>query len=102
MVDARGDSSQTWRRTRRGTSGASGVPLSVTPDLLELAGRALFGDQWQRALARALGVGDREMRRWKAGQRSLPLNLDIRLLNLMGARIRALQDLHRVLEGRAS
>lgn len=52
------------------------------PELLARAGQALFGDVWQRNLARALGpfnptgpresVDDRNLRRWAAGQRSIP------------------------------
>lgn len=34
--------------------------------LLQRAGEALYGKLWQSALARALGVSDRTMRRWIA------------------------------------
>lgn len=37
-------------------------------DHLSAAGRALYGQLWQSALARDLGVNDRTMRRWAAGQ----------------------------------
>lgn len=37
-------------------------------DRLSAAGRALYGQLWQSALARDLGVNDRTMRRWAAGQ----------------------------------
>lgn len=50
-------------------------------DVLEAAGRAAFGDEWQRALARALGphhpdgarptIDDRLVRRWAAGERPI-------------------------------
>ena len=41
----------------------------MTPsDHLAAAGRALYGQLWQSALARDLGVNDRTMRRWVAGQ----------------------------------
>lgn len=36
-------------------------------ELLERAGRALYGDRWQSALARHLGISDRTMRRYVAG-----------------------------------
>lgn len=38
----------------------------MRPDLLERVGRALYGTQWQSALARDLGINDRTMRRWVA------------------------------------
>jgi transposase-like protein len=41
----------------------------MTPqDALSAAGRALYGQPWQSQLARDLGVADRTMRRWVAGQ----------------------------------
>lgn len=41
----------------------------MTPsDRLSAAGRALYGQLWQSQLARDLGVADRTMRRWVAGQ----------------------------------
>lgn len=36
-------------------------------DLLERCGRHLYGDRWQSELARALGVNDRRVRSWMAG-----------------------------------
>lgn len=36
---------------------------------LERAGRLLYGERWQTDLARALGVGDRRVREWVAGDR---------------------------------
>lgn len=37
-------------------------------DLLIDVAAALYGAQWQSALAEALGVADRTVRRWVAGQ----------------------------------
>ncbi|MFG0229449.1 hypothetical protein [Achromobacter sp. 413638] len=39
------------------------------PEQLERAGQLLYGDRWQSDLARALGVGDRRVREWAAGDR---------------------------------
>ena len=39
----------------------------TNPNHLAAAGRALYGQLWQSALARDLGVNDRTMRRWVAG-----------------------------------
>ena len=40
--------------------------------LLHEVGEALFGDFWQCALARELGIADRTMRRWVAGTSPIP------------------------------
>ena len=40
----------------------------TNPNHLAAAGRALYGQLWQSALARDLGVNDRTMRRWVSGQ----------------------------------
>lgn len=42
------------------------------PALLALAGKALYGDQWQRPLALALERDNRLVRRWAAGDRDIP------------------------------
>jgi DNA-binding transcriptional regulator YdaS (Cro superfamily) len=36
------------------------------------AGRLLYGERWQAALARALGVSDRTVRRWASGAQPIP------------------------------
>lgn len=43
-----------------------------TPEGLAAIGQALFGQQWQRELARHLSVGDRSVRRYLAGSRGIP------------------------------
>jgi hypothetical protein len=40
--------------------------------LLREAGEALYGDLWQSAVARDLGVADRSVRRWIAGVHGIP------------------------------
>lgn len=45
---------------------------SLAIDRLSRAGSLLFGDRWQSDLARALNVGDRRVREWLAGDRSIP------------------------------
>ena len=44
----------------------------MTPKQLKSAGEALYGPRWQSALARRLGVDDRTVRRWLAGDREIP------------------------------
>jgi hypothetical protein len=37
-------------------------------DLIRAVGEALFGTRWQTDMSDALGVGDRSVRRWAAGE----------------------------------
>jgi ribosome-binding protein aMBF1 (putative translation factor) len=41
-------------------------------ETLRTIGQALYGPFWQRALAAELGVSDRTMRRWAAGEINPP------------------------------
>ena len=41
------------------------IPL---PKMLAAAGPALYGERWQSEIGRALGVTDRTVRRWAAGE----------------------------------
>lgn len=59
--------------------------------LLQECGHALYGQQWQSALARDLGVSDRTMRRWAA--RVHPARVDAELRRLMLERLAVLEEL---------
>jgi len=61
--------------------------------LLVEAGEALYGPQWQSALARDLGVSDRTVRRWVAGTTELPQGVYVDLLRLTQERAQVLEDL---------
>jgi hypothetical protein len=61
--------------------------------LLVACGQALYGQQWQSALARDLGVSGRTMRRWIAGAQPVPDGLTVDLLRLCVERAQALDDL---------
>ena len=50
------------RRNRAGIHPHSEVTMS--DNLITRAGKALYGEQWQSELARALGVDARTVRRW--------------------------------------
>ncbi len=50
----------------------------LSAEELARAGRALFGDQWQTSIAAELGVSDRHMRRFAAGDS--PVTADVALL----------------------
>lgn len=59
--------------------------------LLIEVGQALYGQQWQSALARDLAISDRTMRRWAAGAQDVPSGLHIDLLRLCVERAAALE-----------
>jgi hypothetical protein len=61
--------------------------------LLVACGQALYGQQWQTALARDLGVSDRTMRRWIAGAQPAPDGLTVDLLRLCVERAQVLDEL---------
>lgn len=44
----------------------------MTRELMIACGRALYGDQWQSPLARALGINLRSIQRWAAGTYNPP------------------------------
>ena len=48
------------------------MTTSVTPQLLEEAGRALFGARWKHDMAAALGVNAKTIRRWSTGDWPVP------------------------------
>ena len=68
--------------------------------LLIAVGQALYGERWQSPLARDLGVSDRTMRRWAAGQFPVPAGVAADLLKLCEARAGRLGQLAKKLEAR--
>ena len=56
------------------------------PELLEEAGRLLYGDRWQRQLARALDVNERTVRNWVEERTPVPLTRLREVLELLAAR----------------
>ena len=61
--------------------------------LLVESGQALYGPQWQSALARDLGLADRTVRRWVAGTTELPAGVYTDLLRLVVERAAVLDGL---------
>ena len=61
--------------------------------LLVECGEALYGPQWQSALARDLEVSDRTVRRWVAGTSDVPQGLYLDLLRLTQERAATLDAL---------
>lgn len=58
----------------------------MTRDELAQAGRALYGERWQSPLARALGMGDRHMRRLAAGETPVSPGIARDVTRLLGRR----------------
>jgi DNA-binding transcriptional regulator YdaS (Cro superfamily) len=69
--------------------------------LLEDAGQALYGPQWQSAMARDLGVSDRTVRRWAAGSSVAPASAYLELERIAQRRAGELRELAPRLEGAA-
>jgi hypothetical protein len=64
-----------------------------TPDALAAAGRALFGQHWQGQLSRVLEVNDRTLRRWLAGELSMPESIEYEMRELLEERLRIIGSL---------
>ena len=60
----------------------------MKPAELDQIGRTLFGSIYARDLAEALGVTDRTIRRYVAGEREIPLDMKVRLERLARDRLR--------------
>ena len=60
--------------------------MTEDQQLLQAVGRALYGARWQCALAADLGVSDRTVRRWVAGEARAPLGVWNDLANTLRAR----------------
>lgn len=66
----------------------------MTPSALLLAvGQALYGEQWQAPLGRAIGVSDRQIRRWISGEYDPPAGVWADLERLCSERRQALAEL---------
>ena len=61
------------------------LPADLRSLLVE-AGEALYGPRWQSDLARDLGIADRTMRRWVAGEFDIPPGVRDELRRLCRAR----------------
>jgi rRNA-processing protein FCF1 len=69
----------------------------MTPELLREVGEALYGARWQSELARELDVTDRTMRRWAAGEFSIPEAVSAELRGILRERGMALAAVRRKL-----
>lgn len=77
----------------RGQLGEVTMTDPLTPELLRSVGEALYGDYWQSALARDLGVASRTVRRWAAGGEAVRPRIADEIYRLILRRRDALQAL---------
>lgn len=68
-------------------------------DVLCAAGLALYGDSWQSAMARALGVSDRTVRRWMSGQSAMPVGCWPQIEQLLDQRFETLTTIRDTIKG---
>lgn len=66
-------------------------PTPVTIQELADAGTAMFGSTWQTELANHLQINDRTLRRWIAGEVTMPPNLRVELLERLNDRKRFIE-----------
>ena len=71
-------------------------------DLLAECGDALYGHRFQRELAEALGVNERTMRRWIAGEFAIPSGVAALLVLLCSARRDELKAIEKKLRTRSA
>jgi pyrroloquinoline quinone (PQQ) biosynthesis protein C len=45
---------------------------ALSGDLIQQIGTVLYGTQWQRQMARALGVSEMTIRRWRFSESTMP------------------------------
>jgi len=70
----------------------------MTPETLREAGEALYGALWQSALARDLGINERTMRRWVAGDNAIPESIRSEILGMVRQRAATLNRIAMSLE----
>lgn len=70
----------------------------MTPATLNRVGTALYGPFWQSQLARDLGVNDRTLRRWVAGDMQIPERVREELSDIINNRRQLLSETLQYLE----
>ena len=65
----------------------------MTPAELELRGQLLYGRQWQKDLARNLGVCRGAVTNWKCGRRKMKTKYERKIEDLLSRRVVMIQSL---------
>ena len=66
-------------------------------ELLNATATALYGPLWQNALARALDINERTVRRWASGEAPVPLGVWHDISEIIAERVTELRDLRKVM-----
>lgn len=74
----------------------------MTPALFVEAARALYGSAWRVPLAEDLGVNERTIRRWAAGEFPIPAGVEAELVRLIKLRRLDIKQLLERLDRRAA
>lgn len=69
------------------------LPRALLVRLVRLGGEALYGNQWQTPLAKAIGVSDRTMRRWVTGQSHVPTSAADEMMQVAAHRANGIEQL---------
>lgn len=70
---------------------------SLRGEIIEDVGRALYGPNWQRQLARNLGVSEMSIRRWRLGTTSMPATAVDEMAKLLSERQQQIASTHQQL-----
>jgi hypothetical protein len=65
--------------------------VTMTPELFEQIGEALYGEEWRTPLSRDLGVSYLNVRRWAAGDKAIPPGVEAELRQLLADELLARQ-----------
>ncbi|WP_337081496.1 transcriptional regulator [Acinetobacter pittii] len=57
--------------------------IRISPEQLQIAGRILYGQQWQTDFARAVKVDPRRVRQWLSGDRPIPPGIRAEVVKLL-------------------
>jgi DNA-binding transcriptional regulator YdaS (Cro superfamily) len=66
-------------------------------EMLNATASALYGAHWQNALARALDINERTVRRWASGEAPVPAGVWLDISEIIGERIIELHGLRKTM-----
>lgn len=77
--------------------GNGSILVMTDHELLNLTATALYGALWQNALARALDINERTVRRWASGDAPVPIGVWHDISEIIADRVTELRDLRKTL-----
>lgn len=72
---------------------------ALKTEVMEAVGTVLYGPNWQRQLARSLGVSEMSIRRWRTNQTTMPADAVAEMAALLVERKREIAATHERLRG---